>query len=444
MKIRVDNLLRTSGGFVALCGIVAAFSAGCVTQEPFKEDNPEAVKVLGEALSKFSEKAFLSPKPDNSSGDAWVFDDETKSVTYNVMLCVNDKHAEWEKLYSGELSKVCAHSEPRPGAAISKNKITIGSVEYTFNNPETIREARGKIPDRFFIRLALKDKQGYVISDQIVPIASFSGDALPKFKAGEPSKYSAVFKNLTQKQYKAAREARDVECTIGTDRALAARSGLDMMKYNGPNAYTIIGDDNSFKINMVNLSPYFCIGEVEVTRGLWKSITGKYPETLGCREDNRPVENVTLQQCEEMIAKLNSLPKVKRAQLHFRLPTSHEWKIACLAGGHGKFGNIKNINSREPDFEGDLLQMGWFRGNIEGKPEPQPVGQKIPNSLGIYDMHGNVREWVSDGNAIGSHYVCGGSYASEKEEDCSTEHNDCMVSSRHDGQTGFRLFAEIQ
>ncbi|MBP3556235.1 MAG: SUMF1/EgtB/PvdO family nonheme iron enzyme [Thermoguttaceae bacterium] len=89
----------------------------------------------------------------------------------------------------------------------------------------------------------------------------------------------------------------------------------------------------------------------------------------------------------EFCEKLNAL-KVAPPGFAFRLPTSDEWEFACRAGTTGPL----NVDGAK------LAELAWFCGNSQvGKyPEPQPVRQKRPNALGLFDMLGNVEEWTSD------------------------------------------------
>jgi formylglycine-generating enzyme required for sulfatase activity len=95
--------------------------------------------------------------------------------------------------------------------------------------------------------------------------------------------------------------------------------------------------------------------------------------------DDCPVEQVSWTDASEFIKKLNKI-----AGTSFRLPTEAEWEYACRSGG------------KEETFCGgnDLDIVGWYRENSGGGI--RPVAGKKPNALGIYDMSGNVWEWVYD------------------------------------------------
>lgn len=82
----------------------------------------------------------------------------------------------------------------------------------------------------------------------------------------------------------------------------------------------------------------------------------------------------------------------------FRLPTAAEWEYACRAGTSTRLNN---------GTDSAIDDLGWYQGNENH--HPRCVGLKLPNSWGLYDMHGNVFEWCSD--ASGSdHVLFGGSF----------------------------------
>ena len=123
----------------------------------------------------------------------------------------------------------------------------------------------------------------------------------------------------------------------------------------------------------------FYLGKYEVTQAQWRAITQQEPSVF--KGENNPVENITWLECQDFIAKLNTLNQGK-----FRLPSEAEWEYACRAGTITRwtFGNDEAL----------LKDYAWYKGNDEGAHHP--VGQKLPNRWELYDMHGNVWEWVED------------------------------------------------
>ena len=135
------------------------------------------------------------------------------------------------------------------------------------------------------------------------------------------------------------------------------------------------GHDDDEKQHHVTLTKGFWLGKYEVTQAQWKSVMGNNPSHF--KGDDLPVENVSWYDCQEFIRKVN-------AQLNCgaRLPTEAEWEYACRAGTSGPYAG------------GGLDSMGFYRDNSGWKTHP--VGRKIPNPWGFYDMHGNVWEWCND------------------------------------------------
>ncbi len=123
----------------------------------------------------------------------------------------------------------------------------------------------------------------------------------------------------------------------------------------------------------------FMIGKYEVTQALWRAVMGGNPSYF--KGDNLPVEEVSWNDCQTFIKKLNSL-----TGKNFRLPTEAEWEYAARGGNKSrgyKYAGGDNIDD-----------VAWYYGNSGNKTHA--VGTKQPNELGLYDMSGNVYEWCSD------------------------------------------------
>ena len=138
--------------------------------------------------------------------------------------------------------------------------------------------------------------------------------------------------------------------------------------------------DDEKPVHKVTLSTYY-IGETEVTQELWKAVMGSNPSYFSSGSLKRPVENVSWNECQEFIRKLNALTGKT-----FRLPTEAEWEFAARGG----------TKSRGYKYSGgnDIGSVAWYDGNAVRSTHD--VKTKQPNELGIYDMSGNVWEWCQD------------------------------------------------
>ena len=126
----------------------------------------------------------------------------------------------------------------------------------------------------------------------------------------------------------------------------------------------------------------FYMGKYEVTQGQWRQTMGNNPSQFKNCGDSCPVEQVSWDDIQQFIQNLN-----QRTGKRYRLPTEAEWEYACRSGG-------KQEKYAGTSSDSELGNYAWYGSNSGSKPHP--VGQKRPNNLGLYDMIGNVWEWVQD------------------------------------------------
>lgn len=167
----------------------------------------------------------------------------------------------------------------------------------------------------------------------------------------------------------------------------------------------------------------FLIGKYEVTQGLWKAVMGVTVAQqrdmldrsfkLRGEGDDLPMYYISWDDCQEFIKKLNALTGKK-----FRMPTEAEWEYAARTGAQDN---------------GEMF--GWYEDNSNGSTHA--VGGKRPNSLGLYDMSGNVSEWCKDKKDY-DRVVKGGDWASTL-ENCEVSSKTYLDSSIRSDATGLRL-----
>ena len=138
------------------------------------------------------------------------------------------------------------------------------------------------------------------------------------------------------------------------------------------------GEVNEQPVHTVTLTHAFYLQKTPVTQAQWETVMGSNPSYfVDC--PTCPVDEVSYTDVQQFITALNARAPGKG----YRMPTEAEWEYAARAGTSGDFG-----------VPGDASVGGWISTNSTN--ESHPVAELQPNAWGLYDMQGNVWEWVSD------------------------------------------------
>ena len=224
----------------------------------------------------------------------------------------------------------------------------------------------------------------------------------------------------------------------------------------------IMGSGSGDTPHQVTITRDFYIQTTEVTQAQWRAAYGGNPSYFSNCGGNCPVERVSWTMAQYFVGAMNT-----RGEGTYRLPTEAEWEYACRAGSNTAFSNGP-ITDLYCGYDPSLSAIGWYCynsavsydgcENISSYTGPtcagtNPVARKLPNAWGLFDMHGNVTEWVSDryaaypagsvvdptGPATGTARIYRGGSWHDFAQNCTAavRHTSCPVGTDNGG--GFRL-----
>jgi len=204
----------------------------------------------------------------------------------------------------------------------------------------------------------------------------------------------------------------------------------------------------------------FRMGKYEVTQAQWEAVMGENPSRH--KGADHPVENVSWDDCQAFLEKLNAHPAARASGLVFRLPTEEEWETACRAGSTNDYCRLADGTEIT---EATLGRVAWYDDNASTRPRwlarflafaeglvdrvrevdwgetvsHKPVGCKEPNAWGLYDLHGNVWEWTE--TADGEDRVGRGGSCHDSARSCESSNRSGGSPSYRYSNLGFRLCA---
>ena len=251
-----------------------------------------------------------------------------------------------------------------------------------------------------YLTLAGQDGEHYREALEMLNEAEAAVEAARKRAEEERRRAEAARKRAEEERRRAeaaaeaAKRRAEAAAETARRRAEALKKAIAEMEFVGiPPGEFLMGSTGEYAydveqpVTRVRISQGFYLGKYEVTQAEWQAVMGNNPSRFsGC--GRCPVGKISWEEVQEFIGRLNARSGGGR----YRLPTEAEWEYAARAGTTTDTyaGDLTNPKGNDPVVNG----IAWYEEN-SGKAI-HAVGQKAPNGFGLYDMLGNVYEWVGD------------------------------------------------
>lgn len=204
------------------------------------------------------------------------------------------------------------------------------------------------------------------------------------------------------------------EMTIYLDADFPANSNIPLVLVRIPAGNFTMGspagernrDGNEGPLTEVTLTQDYYMGKYPLTQQQWLAIRGSWPGSAPSEDqglgDDYPAYNINWNDVQGFINDLNiHIENTQQGPLTVSAPTDAQWEYAARAGTTTRFYFGDSLSETDDDIDGptdssvytgNRTDYGWF--SINSDESTHEVGQKPPNAFGLYDMHGNVWEWI--------------------------------------------------